>query len=602
VRAPADAHPSWELGKPLRPWATCLMFGRNKRTVNDGPQQLGAIAYMPGGIFDLLLASVFINILALAMPLTLLQVYDRIIPNSADETLVLLVVGIGSALVLEALLRMGRSYVSGWMGARFDRLAGCAALERFLGVSIVDFERVGSGAHLERYNALSTLKEFYAGQAIQALCDLPFAVIYIGAVAYLAGPLFLVPVVLIVFFALVAFVIGKKLRVALQHRMQSDDRRFSFIIEVLGGVHTVKGLAMEEQMIRRYERLQETCANAEHDVALRSSYAQSAGALFSQLVLFSVVGFGSTLVIDGSLTVGGLAACTMLAGRSMQPLQKAVGIWTRFQSIELARERLRELFEMDVEKPPGLPELPPVRGDLTLENVTFTYGKNKDGEVMPPLFEHISMEIGAGETIGVSGGNASGKTTLLYLMMGVLGPTEGTVRVDGRNLQDYQPSSIRKQAAYLPQEGMLFNGTLLENLTMFRDEKIDDAMDMSMLLGLDSVVAHMPQGYDTMVGDGAGDKLPKGIKQRISIARALVDKPRILLFDEANASMDGAGDAMLKALLERLKGRVTMVLVTPRPSILNLSDRIYDIVGSDVVLRGSDMDRLGRPAQQVSTT
>jgi len=578
------------------------MFGRNKRTVNDGPQQLGAIAYMPGGIFDLLLASVFINILALAMPLTLLQVYDRIIPNSADETLVLLVVGIGSALILEAFLRMGRSYVSGWMGARFDHLAGCAALERFLGVSIVDFERVGSGAHLERYNALSTLKEFYADQAIQALCDLPFAVIYIGAVAYLAGPLFLVPVVLIVFFALVAFVIGKKLRVALQHRMQADDRRFSFIIEVLGGVHTFKGLAMEEQMIRRYERLQETCANAEHDVALRSSYAQSAGALFSQLVLFSVVGFGSTLVIDGSLTVGGLAACTMLAGRSMQPLQKAVGIWTRFQSIELARERLRELFEMDVEKPPGLPELPPVRGDLNLENVTFTYGKNKDGEVMPPLFENISMEIGAGETIGVTGGNASGKTTLLYLMMGVLGPTEGTVRVDGRNLQDYQPSSIRKQAAYLPQEGMLFNGTLLENLTMFRDEKIDDAMDMSMLLGLDSVVAHMPQGYDTMVGDGAGDKLPKGIKQRISIARALVDKPRILLFDEANASMDGAGDAMLKALLERLKGRVTMVLVTPRPSILNLSDRIYDIVGSDVVLRGSDMDRLGRSSQQVSTT
>jgi len=578
------------------------MFGRNKRTVNDGPQQLGAIAYMPGGIFDLLLASVFINILALAMPLTLLQVYDRIIPNSADETLVLLVVGIGSALILEALLRMGRSYVSGWMGARFDHLAGCAALERFLGVSIVDFERVGSGAHLERYNALSTLKEFYAGQAIQALCDLPFAVIYIGAVAYLAGPLFLVPVVLIIFFALVAFIIGKKLRVALQHRMQSDDRRFSFIIEVLGGVHTVKGLAMEEQMIRRYERLQETCANAEHDVALRSSYAQSAGALFSQLVLFSVVGFGSTLVIDGSLTVGGLAACTMLAGRSMQPLQKAVGIWTRFQSIELARERLRELFEMDVEKPPGLPELPPVRGDLTLENVTFTYGKNKDGELMPPLFENISMEIGAGETISVTGGNASGKTTLLYLMMGVLGPTEGTVRVDGRNLRDYQPSSIRKQAAYLPQEGMLFNGTLLENLTMFRDEKIDDAMDMSMLLGLDSVVAHMPQGYDTMVGDGAGDKLPKGIKQRISIARALVDKPRILLFDEANASMDGAGDAMLKALLERLKGRVTMVLVTPRPSILNLSDRIYDIVGSDVVLRGSDMDRLGRSSQQVSTT
>ncbi len=156
---------------------------------NAASEPMGAVAYMPGGAFDLVLSSTFVNILALAMPLVLLQVYDRIIPNTALETLILLIGGVGTAFLLEALLRMGRSYVSGWMGARFEHLAGCSAMERLLSANIVDFERQGSGVHLERMNSLATLKEFYAGQAIQALCDLPFAILYLGALAYLAGSL-----------------------------------------------------------------------------------------------------------------------------------------------------------------------------------------------------------------------------------------------------------------------------------------------------------------------------------------------------------------------------------------------------------------------------
>lgn len=562
--------------------------------------ELGSIAYTPGGIFDLILASVFINILALAMPLTLLQVYDRIIPNTAEGTLVMLIIGVGIALILEACLRQGRSYVSGWMGARFEHLAAVHAVERLLNVSIIDYERQGSGVHLERFNALGPLKEFYAGQAILALCDLPFAVLFLGVMYYLAGHLVLVPIALIVAFSISALMVGRKLKNALENRMLADDRRYSFIIEVLGGIHTVKGLAMEEQMIRRYERLQETCASADYNVALHSATASSTGALFSQLVLFCVVGYGATFVIDGVLTVGGLAACTMLAGRSMQPLQKAVGIWTRFQSIQLALDRVRELFAMEEEKASGLPSLPPVRGELSIDNMTFSYGKDKDGNDIPPLFDNIHIDVASGETIGITGPGSSGKTTLLYIMMGVLAPSQGQIKIDGLDLADYDPSSIRRQIAYLPQDGVLFNGTILENVTMFREEKIDDALDVSRLLGLDNVVAHMPHGYETVVGDGAGDKLPKGIKQRIAIARALVDKPRVLLFDEANAAMDGAGDSTLRNLLERLKGRVTLILVTPRPSMLNLADRIFDIDHSKLVERVPDSNQIGNPFGKVT--
>lgn len=572
-------------------------MGLAEKLKSSKPQgnELGSISYTPGGVFDLILASVFINLLALAMPLTLLQVYDRIIPNSAEGTLILLIVGVGSALILEACLRQGRSYVSGWMGARFEHLAGVAAVERLLNVSIVDYERQGSGVHLERFNALGPLKEFYAGQAILSLCDLPFAVLFLSAMYYLAGHLVLVPIALIIFFAIAAVFVGNRLKNALESRMMADDRRYSFIIEVLGGIHTVKGLAMEEQMIRRYERLQETCATADYNVALHSSSASSTGALFSQLVLFCVVGYGATFVIDGQLTVGGLAACTMLAGRSMQPLQKAVGIWTRFQSIQLSLDRVRKLFQMEEEKPSGLPLLPPIRGNLKIENMTFTYGKNKDGDDLPPIFRDVTLNIESGETIGITGAGSSGKTTLLYIMMGVFAPSQGRVLADGLDLHEYDPSSIRRQIAYLPQEGALFNGTILENVTMFREDKIDEALDISRLLGLDNVVAHMPHGYETKVGDGAGDKLPKGIKQRIAIARALVDKPRVLQFDEANAAMDSAGDSTLRNLLERLKGRVTLILVTPRPSMLNLADRIFDIEDAQLVERVPESEKLTSP-------
>ena len=568
-------------------------FGKRFRKAEPKSVSLGRIAYMPGGLGDLLLASLFINVLALAMPLTLLQVYDRIIPNSADGTLVLLISGVGVALILEAFLRQGRSYVSGWMGARFEHLAGVAAVERLLNVSIVDYEHEGSGVHLERFNSLGPLKEFYAGQTILAMADVPFALLFLFAMWWLAGHLVLVPITLIVFFVLTALIVGKRLKKALESRMLADDRRYSFIIEVLGGIHTVKGLAMEEQMIRRYERLQETCATSDYNVAYQSANASSTGAVFSQLVLFGVVGYGATFVIDGVLTVGGLAACTMLAGRSMQPLQKLVGLWTRFQATQLALERVQKMFAMDEEKPRGLPDLPTIRGELSVEGVSFSYGKNKDGEDLAPMFTDVYLHAEAGETVGITGPGSCGKTTLLYLIMGVFTPGAGRVTIDDYDLMDYDPSSIRSQVAYLPQDGVLFNGTILENVTMFREEKNDDAMDISRLLGLDSVVAHMPKGYDTVVGDGAGDKLPKGIKQRIAIARALVDKPRVLLFDEANAAMDGAGDTTLRSLLERLKGRVTLILVTPRPSMLNLADKIYDIKDTRLVLRQTEHEDAG---------
>ena len=553
----------------------------------DWVSRLGGAARLPGNMFDMIGASIFINILSLALPITLLQVYDRILPNSGKSTLMLLVMGVVTALMLELVLRLARANVSSWIGARFEHLSGCAAMQRLLYSNMAAFERQGAGAQMERLAALGQLKEFYAGQAVLTVFDLPFAVLFLSIIAYLAGELVIVPVILIVLFAITAQIYGMKLRRGLKDRQIADERRFNFIIEVLGGIHTVKSMAMETQMLRRYERLQEGCADAAHRVTKDSGSSMSIGSFFSQMTLFLVVGFGAVFVINGELTIGGLAACTLLSGRAMQPLQRAVGIWARFQSVALARERVREIFSLPVDQKDGLPALADFRGEVELQSVSFSYG----GEGGPTVLNDISLKVEAGEAIGITGGNASGKTTLLYTMMGALQPTEGRVLLDGLDAQDIDLRKLSTEIAYLPQEGVLFNGTILENITMFNEEKTDEAMEISTLLGLDAVVAHMPMGFDSKVGDGATDALPRGIKQRVAIARALLPRPKVVLMDEANMAMDSSGDAILRDVLARLRGHRTLIMVTHRPSMLNLCNRIYNLDHGVLTLKEEAMDR-----------
>jgi ATP-binding cassette subfamily C protein LapB len=532
---------------------------------------LSAYTTLLSNMPDLILASLFLNVLSLALPVALLQVYDRIIPNKSEGTLQLLVLGVGTALLFEAILRLGRSTITGWVGARFEHMAGCGAMARMLGTSVGAFERDGSGAHLERFNALATVKDFYAGQAILTLLDLPFTAIYLFLVWFIASELVLIPGLLLGLFILTALGVGRKLREALKRRMTADDRRFNFIIEVLSGIHTVKSMGMEAQMLRRYERLQEGCAEGDYNVAQVSASALSLASFFSQITTAAVAAYGSTLVLDHRLTVGGLAACTMLAGRSLSPVQKALGIWTRFQTIRLARARLNEIFKLPLEASAGLPKLPPIGGAVRMDGVRFRFN-----EKSPEIMSGLSVEIAAGECIAIGGGNGSGKSTLLALMIGAVRPTEGRVLLDGYDLAEVDPASVKQQVAYLPQAGTLFQGSILENITMFRPELTELAYEAAGRLGLDDVVKTMALGYDTKVGDGAFDALPRGIKQRIAVARALVCQPRVVLFDEANTGVDGVGDQYLKTCLEGLKGQCTMILVTHRPSLVKLADRVFD--------------------------
>lgn len=572
-------------------------MGKDRFFSREGwPARLTPFSMVSTVMGDLFLVSFMINLLGLALPLTLLQIYDRILQFQAVSTLGLLVLGVSVALLLEGVLRMGRSYIGAWLGARFEHLAGCSAMERFLTTDLASFERDGSGVHLERINALNILKDFYAGQAVTVILDLPFVAVYLGLIYHLAQGLVLVPVVIFILFVIFVVLIGEELHKLVGKRIESDDRRINFIIEILGGIHAIKSMAMEAMMLRRYERLSEACAKGAEDVGIQGADSQNIGSFFSQVSMVGVVTYGAIMVVQQDLTIGGLAACTMLSGRALQPLQKAVGIWTRFQTIRLAKDRVAKIFELPADNSHDKPTIPSIVGRLTLENVAFGFSDDK-----PPLFHDLNIDVKPGEIIGISGDNGSGKTILLWLMMGALKPTKGRVLIDGFDLANHNTRTIMDKVSYLPQIGMLFRGTILENIHMFRNQYLDEAIKTAKLLELEEFISKLPKGFETVIDDGADESIPRGIKQRITLARSLVTHPRIILFDEANTGIDGRGDENLKNVLADIKGQATIILVSARPSLLNLADRSFILKNGTMVPKPPQKPSTGAPPSGMQT-
>ena len=521
-----------------------------------------------------LVSTVFINLLGLALPMVVLQVYDRIIPNKALDTFALLLIGLAVVLLLDGIMRVARAYLIGWSGAGFENETAVESVERILFTPSRTIEQDPPGIHIDRLNAIDTLRDFYGGQSRLLLIDLPFVLVFLGLVAIIGGWIVAVPLVIFATLAVVTLVCGTRLREVLEQRAEQDDRRYDFIIEALNGIQTIKTMAMEPQIQRRFERLQKTGVEASYQTIALGNLAQNFGNLFSSLTMISVVSVGAYLIINGSLTVGTLAACTLLSGRSVQPVLRGLGLWTQLQGLSIAKARLQRLYDLSEKKLPNTArETVECTGDIQLRNLTYFY----DGDEKPAI-NNLSLDILPGTMIGLRGGDGCGKSTLVRLIKGDMVPTSGTLKIDGCEISSPAWQQLSAAIAYVPQHSDIFTGTILQNITMFKTgEAIDAAREAARLLGLEADIHRLPEGYDTSLSEGISDELPMGMMQRITIARSIARKPKILLFDEANSSLDGRADKLLREAFCKLKGRVTIVLVSHRPSLLRLCDHVYEL-------------------------
>ncbi|WP_019644849.1 peptidase domain-containing ABC transporter [Novispirillum itersonii] len=519
---------------------------------------------------ELVSASLVINLVALALPLSMLQVYDRILPNHNTATLDMLTLGVLTAIVLEALLRTVREGIAGLVSARFEHRGHYETLRRLLSLPLSGFERDGGGTHLERLSAIDRLRDQFGGRTLLALVDAPFVVIYLSVIMFLGGWLVLAPIVASAIFIGVSIWQGQQLRGATEQTGEQDERRFNFMLETLSGIQTVKALSAEVQMLRRFERLLEGALGGRRGLAIRQGNGQITGAIYMQALTVLTVAFGALMVVDHAMTVGSLGACTMLAGRIAPPIQAAIGVWLRRQSVHTAIQRVEETFSMPVNI--SMKPLEVTEGVLTLENVS--HGKRPDGTF---VVQDVNLTLRPGESISIRGENGSGKSLLLWLMTGQVRPDKGRVLIDGQDLSSLDPQSVAALIGVLPEQGEVFTGTLMENLTLFDAEREQDALKVADELGLNEVAASLAQGFDAPLGGRIGSSLPRGVIQRIAIGRVLTADPLLLLFDDANALLDGASDQRLTEAIERRMPTCGVVIVSHRPSTLRIATTHYEI-------------------------
>lgn len=528
---------------------------------------------------SVLIASLLINILALGLPIVILQVYDRIIPNQAIESFTLLMVGLIIVIIIDSALKIFRSILLSWEGARFDHRESLHAMNHILDAESTAYSSKPTSYYLDKMHALEKIQEFYSSQSILLAMDLPFVIIFLTLIWIIAGPLIFIPLVLLGIFFIVSSRVGNHLRSALKQRSTMEERRQNFIVETLTGIHTIKSMAMESLMLRRFERLQKQSAESVSELAKINSSVQGIGATISQLAVVCFASIGSFYVIDGVLTIGALAAGTMLSSRVLQPGLNAMSIWTQFQTVRLARSKVAELYSIAEEKSGQLKFEKGINGKIELKNVTFKYPTQKDN-----LLEQISLTIAAGDSVSITGNNGVGKSTLISLLSGFLHPIKGEVHIDGNNIFDYEFEYLRAQIGIVPQHGLLFEGTILENMTLYREGRaIDQAIEISKLLGLDEIITRLPSGLDTQVGGAAVDTLSEGVRQKIIMVRSLVGHPGIMLFDDANANFDIKNDARLHKVIEQYKQDKTLVIVSHRPSFLKLCNRHFKLQNKQLI-------------------
>ena len=513
---------------------------------------------------DVLCATFLANILGLALPLSLLQVYDRILPNRSVDTTMLLTLGVLTAIAAEAFVRWTRSVFLSRRSASAELKLSNAAIRHLLDCDLAEFERVGTGAHLERMSAVSMLREQLGGQSVMALFDMPFAFLYLLVLGVIGGRLVLVPLAALALFIPLAIRSGGALHRALAALGVAESERSDFVVAALSGIQTAKCLAAETALISRYQRLNRERALQGSRVEILTQDLAYLSQMTVQAVTVAGIAFGSLAVIHGRLSVGGISACVLLSGRILQPFQTAVGFWTRLQSLRAARGQAEALFDLAAVAPSQRSLADLIDGSLTLNAVSCA-----------GLFSGVQLTVNPGDRIAIVGPSGGGKSRLLSVMAGLCAPDGGAVLLDEQPLTDFAVAARETTIAIVAQQETLFRGTIMENLTGFRADLEGAAQDIAEELGAGELIRALPLGFQTAVGDTAVEALPRGLAQQVAIARALVTPPRILLFDDADTALDDHADGKLRTVLSRLAPDSALVLVSHRPAMLKLANRIY---------------------------
>ncbi len=520
--------------KLLAPFMFLITWGYWDKVKSESPKARN----IP--VFDLVASSVLVNILGLVLPIMMTQIYDRILPSEGTSTLVFLAIGVSIAILLDAILRMSRSYLTAWSGAVHDHALNLHLIKKMFKIPHEDFHKKSTSERLAQLQSSSKLKEFYSGQGFVALLDIPFSAIYLSAIAFIGGYMVVIPLSAIAFIGVLGWVKSRKVFTMSANVENFDITRSNIIMQTLKNVQTVKGQAMENVLMRSYEESKIKQGEEEFLLGQSQMEISSLCQAISSIALIATVALGAYLSIGGGLTVGGIAACVLLCGRAVQPAQRIIGLFDRINN---ARRALMSVESITNVREKKLIEIPAATGAdaigrVQLNRVCFNY----EDRVDTPLFNDLTLSVKPGETIAIQGDTGSGKSTLLSLISGFYKPSKGKITLDGYQPHLIDHNTLTPGVAYLSQYPEIIHGSILDNITLFRsDSHSRQAKHVSQILGLDVAVSKLPHGYNTVIGKGQVSALPDGMLKRIAVARSLIDPTRLILFDEADAFLDPEG-------------------------------------------------------------
>jgi ATP-binding cassette subfamily C protein LapB len=529
------------------------------------------------------LAALFINLIALASPLFVMNVYDRVLPNEAVATLWVLAVGVSAALLFDLLLKTARAALIDYAGRRADIRLSALIFDKVMHATLAS-RPMSTGEYASRVTQYEFVREFFTSNTIAVLIDTSFVFIFLFVIWLIGGWLVAIPAlafVLSIIVGLVAqFRIGRRVAAAANEAAQ----RQSLLVESIATIETVKSLRAEAPLLRRWQELtKQSTATSEQIKAISSSTA-NVTQFIQQMVTVGIVLFGAYLFRDGSVSMGAIIASVMLSGRAVGPLTQIAMTLARLRQAIMSLRILDRIMEQPEDRPTsaGFVNRTVRSGDVAFQSVVFTY-PGSDNAVL----NELSFSIKGGERVGIIGRIGSGKTTIGRLMAGLYPPSGGRILVDGIDTRQYHPAELRAAVALAGQASDLFSGTVKENLLLGRPGASDEELlAAARVAGVDAFVAAHPRGFDMPVGE-RGSNLSGGQKQAVTIARLLLARPRVIYLDEPSGAMDLASErALIDNLSKAIDRSVTLIISTHRYSMLELVDRLIVLDRGKVVADG----------------
>jgi len=543
---------------------------------------------------EILLVSFVLQLFALLTPLFFQVVIDKVLVHHGLTTLNVIAIGLLAVVLFEVVLSGLRSYVFAHTTSRIDVELGSRIYRHLMSLPLSYFQARRVGDSVARVRELENIRAFLTGNTLTLLLDVFFSVVFISVMLLYSGWLTLIVVLSLPLYALISLLITPLLRARLHEKFNRGAENQALLVETISGIDTLKAMAVEQQMTRRWDKQLAAYVSASFRTSTLSTIAHEGVSLIGKLVTVGILWLGARLVIEGSLTVGQLIAFNMLAGRVSQPIMRLAQLWTDFQQTGISVQRLGDILNTRTELSGGNRSvLPALAGHIEFDRVTFRY--RPDG---PEALRQISLAIEPGKVIGVVGRSGSGKSTLARLIQRLYVPESGRVLIDGMDLALADPSSLRRQIGVVLQENILFNRSVRENIALADPgAPIEAVIHVAKLAGAHDFILELPEGYDTIVGEHGGT-LSGGQRQRIAIARALITNPRILIFDEATSALDYESERVIQSNMAAICQRRTVIIIAHRLTAVRHADHIVVLDRGQIVEEGDHAELAAHQAGQ----